>query len=70
MGIGLGIVLLVVGLILLTGAVELPDAVTDSIESYTVGWICILAGVLALVMALMVSRNRNRTETRVERREM
>lgn len=48
----------VVGLIL-TGPVVLPDAVTDSIESYTEGSICLLAGVLALV----VSRNRNRTET-------
>ena len=67
MGIGVGIVLLVVGLILVTGAVNLPDSIDQNIATDTVGWICVVVGVLALVLALVVNQQRTRT-THVEER--
>ncbi|MCW2792113.1 MAG: hypothetical protein JWO76_1211, partial [Nocardioides sp.] len=48
MGIGAGIVLIVVGLILVTGAVDLPQSVDDAIATDTVGWICLIVGVLSI----------------------
>lgn len=60
MGIGIGIVLLVLGLILVTGAVDLPAEIDDAIAGETLGWILILAGVLALVLALVIFRPRTR----------
>jgi membrane-bound ClpP family serine protease len=68
MGIGVGIVLLVVGLILLTGAVDLPESVTSNMETGTIGWICTLAGALALVLALVMNQQRSRTKHVEERR--
>jgi len=70
MGIGVGILLLVVGLILLTGAVDLPASVTDVIEAGTIGWICVIMGALALVLALVMNQQRSRTRHIEERREM
>jgi hypothetical protein len=67
MGIGIGIVLLVVGLILVTGAVNLPDAIDQNVATDTVGWICVVVGALALVLALVVNQQRSRT-THVEER--
>jgi hypothetical protein len=67
MGIGVGIVLLVLGLILLTGAVDLPQSIEGAIAGETLGWILFLAGVLALVLALVLNRQRTRT-THVEER--
>lgn len=64
MGIGLGIVFIVVGLVLVTGAVDLPASVDDVIATDLVGWILLAAGVLAIVLAL-VTTQRART-TRVE----
>jgi hypothetical protein len=58
MGIGIGIVLLVLGLILVTGAVDLPAEIDNAIAGETLGWILILAGVLALVLALVIFRPR------------
>jgi len=58
MGIGIGIVLLVLGLILITGAVDLPAEIDEAIAGETLGWILILAGVLALVLALAIFRPR------------
>lgn len=52
MGIGIGIVLLVIGLILVTGAVDLPQSINDVVETETVGWICVVVGALALVLTL------------------
>lgn len=69
MGIGLGIVLLVIGLILLTGAVDLPASVTDAIEAGTIGWICVIMGALALVLALVMNQQRSRTKHVEERRQ-
>ena len=70
MAIGLGIVLLVLGLILLLGAVELPAAIDDAVATDTLGWILVIAGGLALVLSLVLNAQRQRT-TRVEQhREM
>lgn len=68
MGIGVGILLLVIGLILTLGAVDLPDSVTDVVDANTIGWICLIVGALAIVLALVMNQQRSRT-THVERRE-
>lgn len=60
MGIGIGIVLLVLGLILVTGAVDLPAEVDEAIAGQTLGWIFLVVGVLAIVLALAVFRPRTR----------
>jgi fumarate reductase subunit D len=67
MGIGIGIVLLVVGLILVTGAIDLPQSLDKAIAQDALGWICIVVGVLAIVLALVMNAQRSRT-THVEER--
>ncbi|WP_066460453.1 DUF6458 family protein [Sanguibacter suarezii] len=67
MGIGLGIFLIVVGAIL-------AFAVRDSIEAVDltmVGYICLAAGVVALIAAIIMNAQRNRTSHHevVERRD-
>ena len=66
MGFGVGIVLLVLGLILVTGAVDMPASVDDVVATSTVGWILTLAGVLGIVLGLIATRNRNSHTTVVE----
>lgn len=66
MGIGVGIVLLVVGLILVTGAVDVPDGVNDVIATDTVGWICVAVGALSLVLAVVLTQQRSRSTHVVE----
>lgn len=61
MGIGLGIVLLAIGLILALGAVDLPASVDDVIASSTIGWILVVVGALAIVLALVMNAQRSRT---------
>jgi NADH:ubiquinone oxidoreductase subunit H len=58
MGIGISVVLLVIGLVLLTGAVDLPSSVTDNVATDTVGWICVIVAVLGFALALLAGRNR------------
>ena len=58
MGIGIGIVLIVLGLILITGAVDLPAEIDDAIAGTTLGWIFLLVGVLSIVLALAIFRPR------------
>ncbi len=70
MGIGVGIVLLVIGLILVTGAVDLPASFEDVVATSTVGWILILVGVLGIVLGLLASRQRSHTTVVEERREI
>lgn len=67
MGIGVGIVLLVVGLVLVTGSVNLPEAIDQNVATDTVGWICVVVGALALVLSVVLTRQRSRT-THVEER--
>jgi uncharacterized membrane protein HdeD (DUF308 family) len=71
MGIGVGIFLLVIGLILLLDVIEdYPDAITDVIEVDTLGWICLIVGILAIVLALVMNRQRSRTTHIQERRDL
>lgn len=68
MGIGVGILLLVIGLILLLGVIQdFPDAIENVVEVNTLGWICTIVGILAIVLALVLNQQRSRT-THVERR--
>jgi hypothetical protein len=68
MGIGVGILLLVIGLILLLGVIEdFPDAIENVVEIDTLGWICTIVGILAIVLALVMNHQRSRT-THVEKR--
>ncbi|WP_210649553.1 DUF6458 family protein [Nocardioides sp. SYSU D00065] len=65
MGIGLGILLLVLGLVLLFAINEFPASVQEVVDPTTVGWILVVAGGVALVLALVTQRSRT---TRVEER--
>ncbi|MEU6137722.1 hypothetical protein ACFU7D_06775 [Nocardioides sp. NPDC057577] len=69
MTIGLGIILLVLGLILLTGAVDLPDDVANAIASEPLGWILVIAGGLAIGIGVLLSVNRSQHTTAVEHRQ-
>ena len=70
MGIGLGILLLVLGLILLFAINEFPDSIQEVVDPTTVGWILVIAGVLALVLGLVTNRQRSRTTHVEERRHL
>jgi hypothetical protein len=66
MGIGLGIVLLVVGLILVSGVVNFD---MSYIDDNGLGWILVIVGALAIVLALVINAQRsNGRTTHVERR--
>jgi hypothetical protein len=65
MGIGLGIVLLVIGLILVSGVVNFD---MSYIDDNGLGWILVVVGALAIVLALVINAQRSRVHsTRVER---
>ncbi len=68
MGIGAGIALLVVGLILVTGAVDVPEAVNDVVATGTTGWICLVVGVLCLAMSMLLAQQRAQVTSVVEER--
>jgi uncharacterized membrane protein HdeD (DUF308 family) len=70
MGIGLGILLLVLGLILLFAINEFPDSIQEVVDPTTVGWILVVAGVLALVLGLVMNKQRSRTTHVEERRDL
>jgi fumarate reductase subunit D len=70
MGIGLGVVLLLLGLILALGAVDLPASVDDVVATNTLGWILIIVGVLALVLSLVINSQRSRSSHVVEERRV
>jgi cytochrome c biogenesis protein CcdA len=70
MGIGIGIVLLVIGLILLFAIKEFPASVQEAVDPATVGWILVVAGVLALVLGLVMNNQRSRTTHVEERRDV
>jgi uncharacterized membrane protein HdeD (DUF308 family) len=66
MVIGLGIVLIVAGLILVFDAVNID---TTAVDTETLGWILLVAGVLAVVISLIVQQQRTRSTHVVERRD-
>ena len=53
MGIGVGIVLGVLGLILLTGTIQID---LPFIEDYTLGWILVVAAIVSILLALTLGR--------------
>ncbi|MEH3075923.1 MAG: DUF6458 family protein [Quadrisphaera sp.] len=67
MGLGTGIFLLVVGAILAFGV---RDGV-EAVDLTAIGWICMGAGALSLVLVLALSRRRDRvtSSTYVERHD-
>ncbi len=65
MGIGLGIVLLVIGLVLALGVVNVNIGFVDDAS---LGWILVVVGVLALVLALVMNQQRSQTRHVEERR--
>ncbi|MFC7404153.1 DUF6458 family protein [Georgenia alba] len=67
MGIGAGIFLIVVGAIL---AFAVADSV-EGVDLVMIGYICMGAGVLALIIGLILNAMRSRTRhtERVERRD-
>ena len=69
MGLGLGITLIVLGLVFVTGVIEYD---ISFVEDQTLGWILLAAGVLTLVLGLVMNQQRNRTrhveEHHVDRR--
>jgi uncharacterized membrane protein HdeD (DUF308 family) len=71
MGIGVGILLIVIGLILLLDVIEqFPDAIANVIDVETLGWICLIVGILGIVLALVMNRQRTRTTHIQERRDV
>jgi type II secretory pathway pseudopilin PulG len=70
MGIGLGIVLLLVGLILALGAIDLPASIDNAVDGNTLGWILVVVGVLAIVLALVMNNQRTRRTTVVRERRI
>lgn len=65
MGIGLGVVLLVIGLILVLGVVEFD---INFIDDQGLGWILLIVGALAIVLALVMNKQRSETKHVEERR--
>jgi uncharacterized membrane protein HdeD (DUF308 family) len=65
MGIGLGIVLVLAGLIFVSGVVNYD---IQFIEDTTLGWIMLIVGVLAIVLALVLHSQHHHTSHVEERR--
>jgi TRAP-type C4-dicarboxylate transport system permease small subunit len=66
MVIGLGIVLIVAGLILVLDVVNID---TTAVDLETLGWILLVAGVLAVLISLIINQQRTRSTQVVERRD-
>ena len=65
MGIGLGVVLLVIGLILVMGVVQIDIGFIDDAG---LGWILVIVGALAIGLALVMNKQRSQTKHVEERR--
>src|SRR3954447_10625497 len=65
MGIGLGIVLVIIGLILVLNVVNFDLSFVDDTA---LGWILLIVGILAIVLALVMNAQRSRTKHVEERR--
>jgi uncharacterized membrane protein HdeD (DUF308 family) len=65
MGIGLGIVFVVVGLILVLNVVQFDIGFVDD---NALGWILLIVGILAIILALVMNQQRSRTKHVEERR--
>jgi cell division protein FtsW (lipid II flippase) len=65
MGIGLGIVLILLGLILVSGVVSYD---INFVQDQTLGWILLIVGALALVLTLVMNQQRSHSTHIEERR--
>jgi len=65
MGIGLGIVFVVIGLILVLNVVTFDIGFVDD---SALGWILLIVGILAIILALVMNQQRSRTKHVEERR--
>ena len=65
MGLGLGIFLIVLGLIFVSGVINYD---INFLEDTTLGWILLAAGVLSIVLGLVMNQQRSRTKHVEERR--
>ena len=65
MGLGLGIVLIILGLVFVTGVIQYY---IDFVEDTTLGWILLLAGILAIILGLVMNQQRSRSKHVEERR--
>lgn len=66
MGLGLGIFLIVLGLVFVTGVIEYD---IEFLEDTTLGWILLAAGILSIVLGFAMNKQRSRT-THVEERRV
>jgi uncharacterized membrane protein YidH (DUF202 family) len=58
MGVGVGIVLLAIGLVLVLDVINVGTAFVDE---GTLGWILVIVGALAIVLALVLNAQRSKT---------
>ena len=65
MVIGLGIVLIVLGLVF---ALDVINVDTSAVDTGTLGWILLLAGVVAIIVSLVVNQQRSRSTRVIEDR--
>jgi uncharacterized membrane protein HdeD (DUF308 family) len=63
--IGLGIVLIVLGLVFALDAVNVD---TSAVDTGTLGWILLFAGVVAIIVSLVVNQQRSRSTRVIEDR--
>lgn len=64
MGIGLGVVLLLAGIVLVSDVVSFD---IQRVNDYGLGWILIAVGALSIALGLIANAQRGHTSTRVER---
>jgi uncharacterized membrane protein HdeD (DUF308 family) len=64
MGIGVGVLLIVVGAIVAFAV----DKDLDFVDSYVLGWILIIGGILSIVLGFFMQAQKNRSTTVVEER--
>ena len=67
MGIGLGILLLLIGLILVSGVTNFD---MGAVDDRGLGWIFVIVGAVAIVLALVVNQQRSRSTRVVEDRRV
>ncbi len=67
MGIGLGIILLLAGLVL---AFDVVNVGSSFVDEGPLGWILIVVGALAIVLALVMNQQRQRVTHVEERRDV
>lgn len=66
MVIGLGIVLIVLGLIF---ALDVINVEISAVDTSTLGWILLVAGIVAIAVSLRVNQQRSRSTQVVERHD-